>query len=88
MSQNHKTSQHNNFDLAAFALSSGTIGAAMSSSLSKVRSIALSYGTVLRPTPVKYFDPAHQLSLKIISYLWNNWGHDEGGLKDSEVFQI
>ncbi|KNZ79564.1 TTL domain-containing protein, partial [Termitomyces sp. J132] len=69
----------------AFALSSGTIGAALSSSLSKVRSIALSYGTVLYPTPTKLFMPAHRLGSSIIVHLWNNWGRDEGGLRNGEV---
>lgn len=70
---------------AAFALSSGTIGAALSSSLSKVRSIALSYGTVLYPTPTELFAPAHRLGSSIIVHLWNNWGKDEGGLRNGEV---
>ncbi|KAF5390262.1 hypothetical protein D9757_002918 [Collybiopsis confluens] len=70
---------------SAFALSSGTVGAAMSSSLSKVRSIALSYGTVIHPTPSSYFEPAHILGTKIIDYLWRNWGSDELGLKNKEV---
>ncbi|KAG6902871.1 hypothetical protein C0995_010040 [Termitomyces sp. Mi166 len=70
---------------AAFALSSGTIGAALSSSLSKVRSIALSYGTVLYPTPTKLFTPAHRLGSSIIVHLWNNWGKDQGGLRNGEV---
>ncbi|KAA1471470.1 sure-like protein [Dentipellis sp. KUC8613] len=70
---------------AAFALSSGTIGAALSSALSGTRSIALSYGTVVRPTPIAWFEPAHTLSLRIIRYLWDNWGKDEGGLRNSEV---
>ncbi|KIK71010.1 hypothetical protein GYMLUDRAFT_254301 [Collybiopsis luxurians FD-317 M1] len=70
---------------SAFALSSGTIGAAMSSSLSKFRSIALSYGTVVHPTPATYFEPAHILGSKIIDYLWKNWGSDEFGLKNNEV---
>jgi tubulin---tyrosine ligase len=56
----------------------------MSGSLSKVRSIALSYGTVVHPTPNTYFEPAHQLASNIIKYLWDNWGTDEG-LKDGEV---
>ncbi len=64
--------------LAAFALSSGTIGAALSSSLSVVRAIAVSYGTVLRPTPPTLFEPAHLLSLKIFKDLWDNWGKDSG----------
>ncbi|KZT30403.1 sure-like protein [Neolentinus lepideus HHB14362 ss-1] len=70
---------------SAFALSSGTIGAALSSSLSHVRAIAVSYGTVQRPTPTSYFDPAHQLAGRIISHLWANWGKDEGGLRNGEV---
>lgn len=70
---------------SAFALSSGTIGAAMSSSLSKIRSIALSYGTVVHPTPTAYFEPAHNLACRIIQHLWNNWGEDECGLRTGEV---
>ncbi|KAF8922529.1 survival protein sure-like phosphatase/nucleotidase [Mucidula mucida] len=70
---------------SAFALSSGTIGAALSSSLSTVRSIALSYGTVLHPTPTTLFDPAHVLGRDIIKHLWDNWGADAGGLRDGEV---
>jgi len=70
---------------AAFALSSGTIGAALSSSLSKIRSIALSYGTVRHPTPLTFFEPAHHLSGKIIQYLWSHWGQDDGGLRAGEV---
>ncbi|PSS37717.1 hypothetical protein PHLCEN_2v410 [Hermanssonia centrifuga] len=71
---------------AAFALSSGTIGAALSSSLSKTRSIALSYGTVEHPTPLDYFEPAHQLSSRIIRHLWEDWGQDKGGsIRNGEV---
>lgn len=70
---------------AAFSLSSGTIGAALSSSLSKVRSIAISYGTVLHPTPPTLFEPAHTLGSHIIQDLWDNWGIDEGGLRNGEI---
>ncbi|KAI0274667.1 survival protein sure-like phosphatase/nucleotidase [Gloeopeniophorella convolvens] len=70
---------------AAFALSSGTIGASLSSALSQVRSIALSYGTVKRPTPETYFEPAHVLSARIIQHLWENWDKDQGGLQNGEV---
>ncbi|KAF9481410.1 sure-like protein [Pholiota conissans] len=70
---------------SAFALSSGTIGAAMSSALSKMRSIAISYGTVVHPTPTTYFEPAHNLGCRIIGHLWNNWGEDEHGLREGEV---
>ena len=72
--------------VAAFALSSGTIGAAMSASLSRKRAIALSYGTFLYPTPVSLYDPAHRLACNIITRLWNNWGADPQGLRgDGEV---
>ncbi|KAI0067690.1 sure-like protein [Artomyces pyxidatus] len=72
---------------SAFALSSGTIGAALSSSLSKVRSIALSYGIVIHsgPTPASFSEPAHALSSRIVKHLWDNWGKDEGGLRSGEV---
>ncbi|KAF7347813.1 Sure-like protein [Mycena venus] len=71
--------------IAAFALSSGTIGAALSGSLSKTRSIAVSYGNVVHPTPKTYFEPAHVLAGRIVRYLWDNWGHDDGGLRAGEV---
>jgi tubulin---tyrosine ligase len=71
---------------AAFALSSGTIGAAMSASLSRKRAIALSYGTFLYPTPASLFHPAHRLAGAIITQLWNNWGPDPEGIRgDGEV---
>ncbi|KAF9459924.1 survival protein sure-like phosphatase/nucleotidase [Collybia nuda] len=70
---------------AAFSLSSGTIGAALSSSLSKFRSIAISYGTILHPTPQDLFEPAHKLTGGIIQYLWYNWGVDEGGPRAREI---
>ncbi|KAJ7706154.1 survival protein sure-like phosphatase/nucleotidase [Mycena rosella] len=70
---------------SAFALSSGTVGAALSASLSKTRSIAVSYGTVVHPTPTSYFEPSHVLACRIIRYLWDNWGQDEGGLRAGEV---
>lgn len=57
----------------------------MSSSLSKTRSIALSYGTIVHPTPETYFEPAHALGCRIINHLWSNWGQDECGLRDGEV---
>jgi len=70
---------------SAFALSSGTLGAALSSALSQTRSIALSYGTMERSTPQILFDPAHALAAKIIHHLWENWGKDEGGLRNGEI---
>jgi tubulin---tyrosine ligase len=37
------------------------------------------------PTPQSLFDPAHALSVKIIRHLWDNWGSDEGGLRNGEI---
>ncbi|KIY52757.1 sure-like protein [Fistulina hepatica ATCC 64428] len=68
---------------SAFALSSGTVGAAMSGALSHTRAIALSYGTVVHPVQKEYYNPAHVVSLKIIKHLVENWGVDEGGLRVS-----
>ncbi|KAK7064214.1 sure-like protein [Favolaschia claudopus] len=73
---------------SAFALSSGTLGAALSASLSKTRSIALSYGTVVHPTPNSYFQPAHVLAGRIIQYLWNHWGKDEGLRGEVDLYSI
>ncbi|KAF7969340.1 hypothetical protein HWV62_27667 [Athelia sp. TMB] len=66
-------------------MSSGTIGAALSSSLSQVRSIAVSYGTVLHPTPKTLHAPAHRLAANICQHLWENWDQDAGGLRNGEV---
>lgn len=57
----------------------------MSAALSKKRAIALSYGTVEHPTPISYFEPAHDLGCRIINHLWNNWDEDECGLRDGEI---
>jgi 5'/3'-nucleotidase SurE len=82
---NNTTNTRPFFFPGAFALSSGTLGAALSSALSQARSIALSYGTVVSPTPQAFFDPAHVLSAKIIRHLWDNWGKDSTGLRNGEV---
>ncbi|CAL1716225.1 unnamed protein product [Somion occarium] len=72
-------------DSAAFALSSGTIGAALSSSLSKVRSIALSYGAEQQSIPEELYKPAHVLSSRVIRHIWEHWAQDKDGLRDGEV---
>lgn len=59
---------------AAFSLSSGTIGAALSAALSDVRSIALSYGIFLKHTPRELHAPAHALSTRIVRHLYDAWG--------------
>lgn len=61
----------------ALSISSGTLGAAFASSLSGVRSIALSYGIVTMPIPTTLHNPAFELSSKIINHLIDNWSpHD------------
>ncbi|KAF9526441.1 survival protein sure-like phosphatase/nucleotidase [Crepidotus variabilis] len=70
---------------AAFALSSGTVGAAMSAALSGVRAIAVSYGIVENPPPMVYNDPAQKLATEIIKHLWENWGSDDLGLRNGEI---
>ena len=57
----------------------------MSAALSGIRSVAVSYGTVLRPTPNELYEPAHILSGKIVQKLWEHWGKDPGGLRNGEV---
>ncbi|KAF8599133.1 hypothetical protein BDV93DRAFT_560661 [Ceratobasidium sp. AG-I] len=69
--------------LAAFILSSGTVGAALSGALSQKRSISISFG--VRSTPQKYLPSAYALSARIIKRLWDNWGSDAAGLRSNEV---
>lgn len=70
---------------SAFVLSSGTIGAAMSSSLAMVRSIALSYGVFVHPNPPEFEQPSHELALKIVEKLMDNWGQDSTSPRNGEV---
>ncbi|KAH9944401.1 survival protein sure-like phosphatase/nucleotidase [Epithele typhae] len=42
------------------------------------RAIALSYGTVARPTPPEYFEPAHKLGARIVAHLWAHWARESG----------
>lgn len=57
----------------------------MSAALSRTRAIAISYGSVLHPTPLKLHEPAHNLSVRIVEYLWTNWGKDPDRTRDGEV---
>lgn len=71
---------------AAFALASGTVGAAMSAAVARTRAIALSYGNFQYPPPPELLPPAHKISLRIIQALWNDWGRDEdSGLSGFEL---
>ncbi|EIM87883.1 sure-like protein [Stereum hirsutum FP-91666 SS1] len=70
---------------SAFSLCSGTIGAALSSSLSKTRAVALSYGSVQRPAPSSLLPSANALSGRIVQHLWSHWGSDDGGIRSNEI---
>ena len=78
----------------AFALSSGTIGAALASALAvplpgpaegtsslhtdHIPAIALSYGVIARPTPPPTVALAHETAVGIVNRLWNDWGYEGG----------
>jgi tubulin---tyrosine ligase len=57
----------------------------MSASLSRVRAIAISYGTVVHPVPTVLFQPAHALASNLVRQIWNDWGVDETGLRNKEI---
>ncbi|KAJ9121688.1 hypothetical protein QFC22_002308 [Naganishia vaughanmartiniae] len=61
---------------SAFAISSGTIGATLSSTFSSYPSIALSYGVVTRPVPPHVIDLANDAAVDICGRLWADWGTD------------
>lgn len=73
---------------AAFALSSGTIGAALSGALSGIRSIAVSYGTVKRPVPLELHEHAHDLSCRIIARLLASWPQPSAHGMTPELYNI
>jgi tubulin--tyrosine ligase len=60
----------------------------MSSALSSMRSIALSYGTMKNPVTKDLHRPAHVLSAKLITHLWSNWGPDPEGLRPSKEIDL
>lgn len=66
-------------------LSSGTIGAALSGTLSLVRSISVSYGLFAHPSPKEYVQPAQNKAADIVEKLWRDWGHDPVGPRGGEV---
>ncbi|KAI5475502.1 tubulin-tyrosine ligase [Pseudohyphozyma bogoriensis] len=70
----------------AYALSSGTIGAAMSASLAGMPAIALSFGMMpgYRPPPSEFLPPAFKASCEIIKNL-HEAGWEESG---AEIYSI
>ena len=63
---------------ALFALSSGTIGAAMEAAVCGKRSIALSYAFNSRNHDPVIIGEASAHSVRLIEYLYNNWAEDVG----------
>lgn len=70
---------------AAFAMSSGTIGAALSGSLCRIRAVAVSYAIVQHPPPPAYTKPAHALATRIIAQINSEWGFGPDGLNHSQI---
>lgn len=62
---------------ALYIMSSGTIGASMEAALCGVKSIGLSYAYETRKHEFRVIDEASKLSVKLIEYLYNNWGETE-----------
>jgi broad specificity polyphosphatase/5'/3'-nucleotidase SurE len=88
----------------AFALSSGTIGAALASALAvplpgpadgspslhtdHIPAIALSYGVIARPTPPPAVLLAHETAVGIVDRLWNDWGYESGPGSSRRKIQV
>ncbi|KAF7310934.1 hypothetical protein HMN09_00636700 [Mycena chlorophos] len=68
----------------AFALSSGTLGAALDAALARTRAIAVSYGTVIHPTPATFFQPAHVLACQILTQLVT----DDANFKNADLYNV
>lgn len=68
----------------AFALSSGTIGAALAGALSHIPSIAISFGLMegYKPPPAEMVNVAISETCKVVEQLWNlSFGNEESGDK-------
>ena len=87
----------------AFALSSGTLGAALAAALSlpipgpsstsslherHIPAIALSYGVVDRPVPEETIDLAHEVSVDLVKRLWDNWGYEDDQGTPVQVYSV
>ena len=61
---------------AVFSLSSGTLGGALEAAVCKRRAIALSYAFFSRNHDPEIIAGASKLSVRLIEYLYKNWGKD------------
>ncbi|KIS01096.1 5'/3'-nucleotidase SurE [Cryptococcus deuterogattii 2001/935-1] len=83
---------HGRNSSTAFALSSGTLGAALAASLSvpvpgplsspslhqnHMPCVAISYGVVTRPVPVRVLELATETAVDVCQQLFDNWGEDK-----------
>ncbi|AFR92283.1 5'/3'-nucleotidase SurE [Cryptococcus neoformans C23] len=83
---------HGRNSSTAFALSSGTLGAALAASLSvpvpgpltspslhenHMPCIAISYGVVTRPVPDRILELASETAVDVCQQLFDNWGEDK-----------
>ena len=59
-----------------FSLSSGTVGGAMEAATFKKKAIALSYAFFTRDHDPKIIAAASAQSVKLVEYLYHNWGSD------------
>ncbi|TGO26326.1 hypothetical protein BPAE_0062g00480 [Botrytis paeoniae] len=59
---------------AVFSLSSGTVGGAMEAAICKRKAIALSFAFFTRNHDPEIIAGASRVGVKIIEYLYNNWG--------------
>ncbi|KAE8537755.1 5'/3'-nucleotidase SurE [Cryptococcus gattii VGV] len=96
---------HGRNSSTAFALSSGTLGAALAASLSvpvpgplsspslhetHMPCIAISYGVVTRPVPVRVLELATETAVDVCQQLFDNWGEDKeaGGTGLVPIYSI
>lgn len=87
----------------AFALSSGTLGAALAATLSvpvagpstgpslhpdHIPSIAVSYGVVARPVPPGAIDLANEVAVDVCARLWEDWGYEDSEGRRVQIYSI
>jgi broad specificity polyphosphatase/5'/3'-nucleotidase SurE len=88
---------------AAFALSSGTLGAALAATLSvpipgpssasslhsdHIPCIAISYGVVSRPVPPRALELANEVSADICQRLIDDWGHEDATGRSVQIYSL
>jgi len=61
---------------AVFGLSSGTLGGALEAAVCRKKAIAISYAFQTREHNPAHIAGASRLSVRLVEYLYNNWGDD------------